>query len=57
MTKNIILVMDLGKLKDSIMGLNAVICTHFMHACAECLDHHGHADKISFSKTNLFKVD
>lgn len=49
--------MDLGKLKDSIMGLNAVICTHFMHACAECLDHHGHADKISFSKTNLFKVD
>lgn len=44
--------MDLEKLKNGVMGLSPTICTHFMHACAECLDHHGHADEISFSKTN-----
>lgn len=44
--------MDLNKLKGGIMGLNPVICTYFMQACAECLDHHGHAEDISFSKTN-----
>ncbi len=49
--------MDLEKLKDGIMGLNPVICSHFMQASAECLDHHGHADEISFCTTNLFKVD
>lgn len=49
--------MDLEKFKNGVMGLSPIICTHFMHACAECLDHHGHADEISFSKTNLFEVD
>ena len=44
--------MELEKLKVGLMGLSPNICTHFMQACAECLDHHGHAGEISFSKSN-----
>ncbi len=44
--------MDLDRLSIGIMGLSPIICTHFMQACAECLDHHNHAEEISFSKTN-----